>query len=187
MHNLDFKRSISSKWLVVLFILLLQGCASIPLTTMAKFSGFGPEDILQLKASELRVKATVNESLGLDLVQATSITLGVNTEQGEVSLNLSLQAHKQQTIPAKEGLFSSAPAFSVQTMKLSKQGIADFEKFQQLVKNKSIKGGRFSAGLDNQGQRPNRVEETVYFSVAIKLAAQDEFTLLIDQFEIETM
>ncbi|NQZ08405.1 MAG: hypothetical protein HRT35_14710 [Algicola sp.] len=179
------------RFLLLTLLLMLPGCASIPLTTMAHFSGFGPQDIIEIKARELRVKATINASLGIELVKATTLSLGVKTSQGEVSLILGLQALKQQTIAAKTGFFSSSPAFSVQYMKLSEQGIIDFEKFQQLVKSKSVKGGSFGAGMDHSNgdkdQKTKPVDETVYFSVAIKLAKGDDFVALIDRFEIEGM
>ena len=179
------------RFLLLTLLLTLSGCASIPLTTMAQFAGFGPQDILQIKARELRVKATINASLGIELVAATTLSMGVKTDQGVVSLNLGLQALKQQTIAPKAGLFSNTPAFSVQYMKLSEQGLIDFEKFQQLVKSKSIKGGSFSAGLSHsngdKGQNLNPNDETVYFSVAIKLAENDGYVALIDQYEIEGM
>ncbi len=181
----------SHRFLLLVLMLMLPGCASIPLATMAHFSGFGPQDILELKPQNLRVKATINASVGIDLVKATSISLGVKTEQGLVNLKLPLQALKQQTIAAKQSLFSSSPAYSVQYMKLSEQGIVDFEKFQQLVKSKSIKGGSFSAGLnystEDKNQKLNPNDETVYFSVAIKLGQSKDFVALIERYEIENL
>lgn len=172
-----------------LFALSLSGCSSIPLSTMAKFVGFDKEDAFAIKPEELRVKASINSSIGLDLAQATNITMTFNTEQGEINLNLVLEGYKVETTAAEKGLFSTTPAFTHQYMKLTEQSISDFNRTLQLLQSgvgqKNTHKNRFSAGLNDKGQKINKTDENIYFSVAIKLSEADDFATLLDQYEIE--
>ncbi|MFT4927233.1 MAG: PBP1b-binding outer membrane lipoprotein LpoB [Phenylobacterium sp.] len=163
--------------------ILLSGCSSIPIATMLSFSNYDAEQFFAIKAQDMRVRATINSGLGIDLVTATNIALLVTTANGETKLNLVLEQIKIDTVAAKKGLFSDTPEFAVHTLKLSDEGVDNFNRFAQLMKTQEVKKTGFSAGF-NSDKPLNSGGYAIYFSLDIKLGKSQDFVTLIDQFEV---
>jgi hypothetical protein len=127
--------------------MLLSACSSMPLATKMHFLGAKPGDFFQLDPKELRVKATINSSVGIDLTSAVDLSATIEDENGLRQFRLALQKVKVETLAAKSGFFQSSPAYDVFLLKLSPQGISELKKLQLEGLSGSRKKGSFSAGI----------------------------------------
>ena len=165
--------------------LWLSGCASVPLSSMAKLSGFDETDFLQLDPRQLQVRGTIDKKIGADLARAVSLAMVLKTPNGEIPLQLPLQTLYRQTLAARNGLFSSSPAMEVTTLALTPAGITEFEKLQQLLARQQIRGGSFSAGINRTRDNTRQRADEVRVSVAIRLTEDQGFITLIDNHSID--
>jgi hypothetical protein len=169
--------------IVIFLALALSGCASIPLTTMARFSGFDHQDFFVLDGEQLRVKTMINHSLSIDAAKNTHLSASLEGNKGLLVFSFELQKVRVEKIPAKTGLFTNEPEYDVYYLKLTEQGILEFKRFQQHAKTGGPQKVGLSAGLDGFGPLLKYAGEDLYLSIAIKLKAEDDFVLLIDKYE----
>lgn len=164
--------------------LLLTGCSSIPLSTMMKFSGYEKSDFFRINPSELRIKATINSSAGIDLFVATKLSASVTDKKGKVEYHFKLERIKLETIPAINGMFTNTPAFDVYYLKLTEQATADFTKWKEQSTSGTKKQGSFGARL-NWSKPINFEDEDILFSVSMQFSPQEDYFTLIDQYQLQ--
>mgnify|MGYP001151444530 CR=1 FL=1 len=171
------------KIVVVLLSIILASCSNIPLSTMMKFSNYQQSDFLDIDPRELRIKATINHVIDIDLSKATTLSVAFDSEGTNSSLDFQLEKIKTDLIPAKKGLFSDTPAYRVNYLKLTEQSINDFNHLIKVANDGTRKQGQFQAGL-GWNKPINAKGETILFSVALKLSDNDLYFTLIDEFEL---
>lgn len=176
-------KTLTKHLLGIWFCLILSGCASIPVSTMLNFSNYDAQQFFAIKAQDVRVRATINNGLGIDLVAATNVAFLVKTANGETRLDLVLEQTQFDTIAANKGLFSDTPEQAVHTLKLSTEGIDNFNRFQQMLKAQGVEKTGFTAGFHHDKPLTNQ-GYPVYFSLEIKLGATQNFVTLLDQHEL---
>lgn len=172
------------RFLTLILTLLLAGCASVPLATKMKLAGFDHQDFFLLAPEEIRVKASINSSLKLDLVTATQLSAMLESNQGPLAFNFPLEKIKIEKIPAIEGFFSDTPAFDVYYLKLTPEGIADFKQFQQQGHSGGPRRAGFSAGLSTD-HKVDLPDEDIYLSIGLKLSDSQDYFPLIDNWQFQ--
>ena len=169
--------------LIALFNVLLTSCASVPISTMAHFSGFDESNFLQIDPAKLRVKAQINSSAKVDLVKATKLSAGLEDENGRREFVFPLEIISKNVLPGKSGVFTDTPAFDVYTLKLSAAGNSAFKDYQHAASHGGPKRGSFTAGLNID--KAFDTEEEIYFTVALKLPEEDDYLTLVDNWKVE--
>lgn len=177
-------RGLCRPLLMAVVVLVLSACSSIPLSTMMHFSNSKPADFFKIDANQLRIKASINSSVGIDLASAVNLSATLANDKGVRSFRLQLEKIKVETLAAKSGFFQDSPAYDVFWLKLSAQGIIDFKKMQQAGQSGPAKKGSFSAGIEF-GKQHKILGQDVTLSIALKLAPGQEFITLIDQWKVE--
>jgi len=171
------------RFILVLLSVLLTACSSVPLSTMVKFSNYDKNDFFRIDPSQLRVKATINQVVDIDLSKATTLSAAIGGRDTNSKLVFQLEQVKTEVIPAVKGVFNNEPAYKVHYMKLTEQSINNFNQLIKAAENRSDKQGQFQAGLS--WDKPIDAKgETIVFSVALKLATDEPYFTLIDQFEL---
>lgn len=128
------------KLTVVFFAIVISACSSVPLSTLFKLSSFDSSDIAAIKASELRVRLTLDDPMKL---AKQSLRLQLKFEYADNSGDqFEFQLESSQSLEK----LSSSGWFNAQTLrhryefKLTRVAQLEFSNFQQsLVKRKKIK------------------------------------------------
>ena len=175
--KLAITRMFKVKLFCFLVVFILSGCASIPLSTMLKFSSFEKSDFVALEPADIKAKIILDQPVEID-IEKVQLGLEVGTEQGSRSYKFPLSLLERRAIPAKEGWFDSDEAKTEYTFNLSSESVKNFKEVQQLLTNKS--GGKFgfsvSSGFENL---PNDVQ-SVNLSILLKLQNHDDFVPIFD-------
>ena len=63
-------------------VFIVSGCASIPLSTMLKFSSYQKSDFVAIKPADIRAKIILDQPIEID-IEKVELGLEVETEQGD--------------------------------------------------------------------------------------------------------
>lgn len=168
--------------LIIFWVVLATGCANIPLSTMLKFSSFNEQDFIALDASDIQTRVSISKPFTIKL-EDTQLALDLNTDKGTRRLEFPLTLIQTTEIAAEDGFFSSVPAKTEYTFKLSEEAIANFQDVQQtLLTEPGINGGfSVSTGFNEQPD----AEQTILISIALQLDKDDGFFVLVEDADVE--
>lgn len=170
----------------ILLILLVSGCASIPISTMLKLSSFDEDSFLLLEGEQVRAQVAVSQPYTINF-DKTKLTLDTETDLGTRHFAFPLTLLSETEIPEEIGFFSSRKAQTQYTFKISDEGLTNFTELQRAIEEKqraqSKAGFSFmvSAGF-NEEPLPN---EIIVVSINLQLSEEDGYFALIENAEIE--
>lgn len=155
----------------------IVGCANIPLGTMLSLSSFDEQDFAELNPRVIRSQILIDEP-GKLKIDATELTLELDTSQGISRYSFPLKLESTQVIPQNEGLFSSSPAQNHYQLALTDTAINSFQQVQTLINTETPAQYSFSidAGLDEM----SKPVKEITLSVMIKLTEEQGYLTLID-------
>ena len=163
-------------------VFIVSGCASIPLSTMLKFSSYQKSDFVAIKPADIRAKIILDQPIEID-IEKVELGLEVETEQGDRVFKFPLSLLERRAIPAKEGWFAFDEAKNEYTLNLSAESVQNFQEVQQLLTNTN--GGNFvfsvNSGFDNL---PADIQ-SFNFSILLKLQNDDEFVPIFEDATVE--
>lgn len=142
---------------ILLGALLLSGCASIPLSTMARFSGYDESDFVSIDPSEVRARITVPEEFAIDPA-ATALSVSFNSAGAENATSIPLQLIREDAVQLDGGWFASSKPGKRQTLRLTPPGIEMFRTVQRIVAAQELDSIAFSVSW-KFSQTPPDVKE----------------------------
>lgn len=171
---------------VLLLILLINACSSIPLSTMLKFANYDEQHLTTLTPAEIRAKITLNSFLNIDL-EGTKLGVNIENASGQLALEFPLTILTTSQNPEKKQLFFSSPASQTYLLKLSPAAINDFKTLQQQLE--SSQQSKFGFSVDaklkkNEDLSDEQQQQALFITVELKLSNDEGFFTLIDNVEI---
>ena len=129
--------------LLLLCALVIFGCASVPLSTMARLGSFDKTDFASIDPKEIRVRIQVPEEFTIDTEHTVfSVTLATSATRAVRTFPLSFAGEELASIP--DGLFSDPLRVRRQTLKLSDSGLELFAEAQRAHNSAPIKEIQFN-------------------------------------------
>ena len=129
--------------LLLLCALVISGCASVPLSTMARLGSFGKTDFASIDPKEIRVRIQVPEEFTIDPEHTVlNVTLATSATRAVRTFPLSFAGEELASIP--DGLFSDPLRVRRQTLKLSDPGLELFAEAQRPLNSTPIKEIQFN-------------------------------------------
>ena len=167
--------------ILALMVTCLSGCTSIPLSTMAKFATADESDLISLEAEAIRARVTLDQPLEPD--ESIALKMEVDDGQRVQILDFPLTLESQTQHAAEDGFFSSRPAKSAFTYKMTTRAVENFKTLQGSFssKDKSKYSFEISAGIKPQ-ENPL---ETITLSLALRLSEQEGFITMLDEAVID--
>lgn len=175
------KRIVTTILQTLVLIFCLQGCSSIPLSTMMKMSGFNEHSFAELAAEEVRVRVRSN-------TQHNAITKNVLRYQyqgpeGVLDESFSLQLI-EENVDTIEHWFSEDSFEHASLYQLDEEGVEKFKILQQhplmTMKNRE---GKFKVTVNFEFS--DQVPEQILMSVDLLLTPADGFFTLLDEHEFD--
>ncbi|MGH8121369.1 MAG: hypothetical protein ACREPT_01200 [Rudaea sp.] len=131
------------KVFLLLFLLAASGCASVPLSTMARLGSFDEADFASINPKEVLVQVQVPEEFTIDPEQ-TVLRVSVATTETSVVRTFPLTFVGEEVASIPSGLFSSPLRVRRQTLKLSDLGRQLFSETQRALNSAPIKQLKFN-------------------------------------------
>jgi hypothetical protein len=163
---------------LMLSVLSLTGCASIPLSTMLEFRSFDQNDFVHIQPRSIQAKIQLDEPVYADVAGAV-LSLELNNEKGLRSFQFPLVLLEEVKINAVPGVFSEQPAKTEYRFALSEEAVKNFQSVQQIVQQQ--KHGQFNFSVSTNFEPFPEELEQVYLSVLLMLSEQKGFVTLIDR------
>lgn len=170
------------KFFLVFTVLFLFGCSSIPISTMLKYRNFDEQSFAALDPFQIRSKITVSEPFTLKM-EKIKLSLSLENEKGLRDFTFPLALEKRDSIAAQNGFFSSEPAKTEYTFKLSELAVNNFKETQNLLSQEAQGKASFSIGV-GFNEEPQKAQ-SVYFSIALQLEEKDGYFTLIEETEVD--
>lgn len=172
---------ISALILTILLTGVLSGCSSIPLSTMLKMRGFDKSDFIQISAEEIRIRVTLDKQVELNLDDSNLSVKLVSEAQTEM-FRFPIELTSKEVVSKRSGWWSKEVSQAVSVFRLSKRGLKDFHKLQDRLQRAS----HGALGLDaHVALDPKHEHQTGTMSLELKLFEEEDFFVLIDQYEYE--
>ncbi|MCB4438407.1 hypothetical protein LHL20_19430 [Alteromonas sp. McT4-15] len=167
---------------LLILVLLLSSCSSIPISTMLKFRSFNEQSFVALNGSEIRSKIIVSQPFTLDL-EKIKLSLTLDNDKGVRNFTYPLDLDMQKTIAAQDGFFTSTPAKTEYTFKLSELAVKNFKETQNLISDQFKGETSFSiaAGFNEEPTEG----QLVTLSILLQLDEEDGYFTLIDNADID--
>lgn len=167
------------KTLVLIF--LLQGCSSIPLSTMLKMSSFDEHSFTELAAEEVRVKVRSNTQH--NAITKNLLRYQYQGPEGVVDESFSLKLI-EENVATIEHWFSEESFEHASLYQLDAEGVKKFKRLQQhpLITMKS-REGKFKITVNFEFS--DQVPEQILMSVDLLLTPEDGFFTLLDEHEFD--
>lgn len=168
------------RWFPALGLLLtlaVTGCASVPISTMAKLGGFDESDFAALDPQEVRVRVQVPEDFAID-PQGTVLALTFSTQGTMVARSFPLIFESEDIGTVSSGFFSRTIRVRRQTLKLNEPGIELFREAQQGVRTGSFRPREFTVNTKFSKFAPDTTSLRMW--VDLQLSAKDGLFPLFD-------
>jgi hypothetical protein len=162
---------------LLLCVLWLQACSTVPVSTMLRFAGFGAEDFARLDPAQLRVRISVPEGFEVDASKAR-LTLKMDRLDGSSrDIAMGLELLERSRMLRSTGFFSADRAMPTQTLRLTPESVEQLRSIRQdLIKRERGGGATFGIQFGFSKRPPDA--RSAQFWVDLKLKAdQDWFAL----------
>ena len=120
-------------------VFIVSGCASIPLSTMLKFSSYQKSDFVAIKPADIRAKIILDQPIEID-IEKVELGLEVETEQGDRVFKFPLSLLERRAIPAKEGWFAFDEAKNEYILNLSAESVQN-RRFLHVADRRALLAG----------------------------------------------
>lgn len=173
------------KYFYLVVTLLLSACSSVPLSTMMHFSDATPADFFQVDPSIIRIKVMVNSESSFDPLASIKLSATMEGELKQREYSFPLVLISRHKTPAIEGFFSNQPAFDVFILKLNAKAIKNLAIIDTERKRGIKQRVGLSAGIEFN-KAINSLHENSVLSIGLKLNEQDDFIMLIDNWQLNS-
>ena len=169
--------------LTTLLALILSGCASIPLSTIAHFSTFNVQSIAGIAPDQVRVRIAVPVGYEVDPAQS-QLTISLTTKTGEtVERAMELRGLGVTKSQRSAGVFSRDVSVNTYDLALAPHGVQNMLQLQQFALAEKLGAYRFQVNTKFASVPANA--RSIQIWADIKLALSDPYVKVIDGGEIE--
>lgn len=123
---------VNARILLAVLVLLLQGCASVPVSTMVRMSSFSERDFSELSADEVGVKIRIPRDFGLDVANSW-LGIDVTSKAGIHNARFELDEVKSEAVALPGGFFSGTTPGMEYELRLSYSSAGAFRDLQEFV------------------------------------------------------
>lgn len=170
------------RFLTGLALVLLAGCASIPLTTALRLSSMNERTLFELDPAQIRVRVAVENGFEVD-AENTRLTLTITNGAGtKDTRSYRLNLLQKATGSRPGGIFHSDYAVVTYELALTSESVADLRALQKLMaftKNLNV-DLNVSADLSTM---PDNAK-SVRFWIDLKLRQSESYMVLFDGAQI---
>ena len=171
------------KYIFPLFVIIfLSSCASIPLSTMLKFSTYQMSDFVALQPEVIKAKLVVDEPVRVD-IEKVDLTLEIEVQQQSRIYKFPLLLIEQHSIPAQESWLSADDAKTEYTFKLSAESVANFREVQRSLMNSQ--GGKFNLSVNSGFATLPAEVQFIKLSIFLKLKQDEDYIAIFEDVSIE--
>ncbi|NQT01520.1 MAG: hypothetical protein HQ580_05830 [Planctomycetes bacterium] len=166
--------------------LIVGGCSTVPLRTMWRLRNFSVQNVTSIDPNELRARIILPVDMLLK-PDSSHIVIELTDDKGHGdSYKFPLEIIEREEIT--QGRFRKKHV-ALSTLRLSRQAVSDFVRFQKGLRIKERKHGRagvhVSSAFDRsetfkKGETPKPFE----LSILLKLKANEDYFTLIDKAKI---
>ena len=176
------------KRIVILLVvtLIFGGCSAVPLRTLWRLRNFSVQDVTSIDPNELRAKIILPVDMPLK-PGGSYVVIGLTDDKGHGdSYKFPLEIIEREEIT--QGLFRKKH-IAMSTLRLSREAVSDFVRFQKELQTKERKHGGASVHVSSafdrsepfkEGETPKPFE----LSILLKLKANEDYFTLIDKAKI---
>lgn len=167
---------------LLLLVLLLPGCMSIPVSTMLRMRDFDQNAFVALVPADIRVRVKVPDGFAIDPAQ-TVLRIALSTDDGGSvmgSFPLAVIAEDLETLPG--GVFSDELQLRRYELRLSPRGLELFAQAQDQLR--SARAGEFKLDVSWAFAHIPEKAESARFWIALKLAAGEDYFALIEDAQV---
>lgn len=173
------KKLVTTIFKTLVLIFLLQGCSSIPLSTMLKMSSFDEQSFAELAAEEIRVRVRSNTQH--NAITKNALRYQYQGPEGVIDESFSLQL-VEENVETVEHWFSQDSFEHSSLYQLDAEGVEKFKALQQhpliTMKNRE---GKFKITVNFEFSE--QVPEQILMSVDLLLTPEDGFFTLLEEHE----
>lgn len=167
---------------VLALVLVLPGCASIPLSTALRLASMGPAALLETDPRHVRVKVSVPEDFELDVDRAR-LAMKIQADDGESrSAEMTLRPLQRESGKRSGGVFRADIPVSTYFLALSDEGVEELRGMQRIA----TPGRRYEAtvSVSTPFSRMPLDPEVVTLWIDLQLEPGEAFFPLIDRARI---
>lgn len=175
------KKQVTTMLQTLVLILLLQGCSSIPLSTMLKMSNFDETDFVKLNPEDIRVK--VRNNTPKNILRNNVLRYQYKGPEGAIGESFSMELIKED-VETIEHWFADNSFEHNSLYKLDAEGIELFRKLQKnplLAMRKKEGELKFSVTFKFTENTPERFS----MSIDLLLNPEEGYFTLFDQHELD--
>ena len=166
----------------VLLVLLVAGCASIPLSTMLRLSQLDQQTLVQLDPAQIRVRVAVPAGFAID-VQNTKLSLDLGSKSGaHDNSRYDLSKLAETTGARSGGLFRSDIPVNVYDLALTADANRRFREAQRFALANEFSEVNFS--VNSRLASVPEDAKAIRFWIDLRLRQSDSYMTLIDGAEI---
>lgn len=167
---------------IALLSTALAGCASIPISTMARLSTLDQHSLAAIDGSEIRVRVAVPEGFEVDTAGTRlQLTLGDNQAHA-VSRELALRSLSQSRGRRSFGIFSGSGAVKVYELALTPEAVARLSEVQRFAMRNQLASFKFA--VDAKLAVVPADAKSLRIWTDLKLHLADPYMSLVDGAEI---
>lgn len=167
---------------LLLLVLLLPGCMSVPVSTMLRLREFDQNSVIALVPADIRVRVKVPDGFAMDPAQ-TFLKIALGTDDGGSvvgSFPLAVIGEDLETLPG--GMFADDLPLRRYELKLSPRGLELFADAQ--TKLRSARAGNFKLDVSWAFAHIPEQAQSARFWIELKLAAGEDYFPLIEDAEV---
>jgi len=169
------------KILILLTLLIISGCSSVPLSTMVQHSGISEKELINFDAESLRVKIQTDSPVE---VGSSDNKLSIElVSEGEVKTFSFALENVSSSIIEEDGWLSGKRIINQVVLKLNSESVAEFRELQREVVHTQQQPKKFFVPF--QMENIEQTDGKVVVSIFIKQNKKAEYIHLIDRHEIE--
>jgi len=162
-------------------LLLLAGCASMPLSSMVQLAAMGREGLERVDPAQVRVRLSVSQGFEIDVSRAR-LRLSVTAPSGASrDVDLSLELIERSRLERSNGLLRRATPQTTYLLRLTPQSAAELAALRQSLATRERGTQRsFSAPFSS---RPAQATSVTLWA-DLKLSADGAWIALLDAAEL---
>ncbi|WP_417446839.1 hypothetical protein [Kangiella sp.] len=173
------KRPMTTIIQTLVLILILQGCSSMPLSTMLKMSSFDETDFVKLNPEDIRVK--VRNNTQKNVLKSNVLRYRYKGPEGLIDQSFSMELIEED-IETIEHWFADDSFQHSSRYRLDAEGVKLFKQLQQnplLAMRKKEGEFKFSVTFKLTETTPEKLN----MSIDLLLSPEDGYFTLLDQHE----
>lgn len=164
-------------------VMLLAGCASIPLSTAMRLSRLDEKTLLQLDPAQVRVRVAIPTGFELD-VEQVKLSLAVsNAGQDRREGQFGLRLLSMQPALRNGGLFEGKVPVRAYELMLTSEGIAQLQALQETMRRQAY--NQFALSVTTPLAKVPPGARSIRFWTDMRLTAADSYMTLLDGAEIK--